>query len=110
MTANKWVEYKWNNTNVTVYDKLRELESVQFHLLYRGQEASKLKGGEIVFVNVLHGRSQHLTEWCVLLSLVNSGSKYNLLNELFHRKTYNLDWHHNLLKWRHKFAGEIHKL
>ena len=27
--------------------------------------------------------------------------------EPFHGKTYNLDWHHNLLKRRHIFAGKI---
>ena len=32
------------------------------------------------------------------------------IHEPFHGKTYNLDWRHNLLKWRHKLAEKIPRL
>ena len=32
---------------------------------------------------------------------------WHFIYEPLHEKTYNLDWRHNLLKWRHKFEGEI---
>ncbi|XP_061193974.1 prostatic acid phosphatase-like [Saccostrea echinata] len=46
MTLDPWALEKFGNT--TVYDKLRQLEAWQFHLLYYNKEMAKLKGGPLL--------------------------------------------------------------
>ncbi|XP_052246870.1 lysosomal acid phosphatase-like isoform X5 [Dreissena polymorpha] len=49
LTDNPWLYDIWNKTtNQTIYDKLRHLESYQFTLLFKGKEASMLKGGPLL--------------------------------------------------------------
>lgn len=50
LTLDDWVDGVWNaSTNLTVYEKLRQLESFQFTLLFSGSEKSMLKGGKSSF-------------------------------------------------------------
>lgn len=45
MTVVPWADQKFNNDTMTVYEKLRVLDSWQFRLLYSGVEKSRLMGG-----------------------------------------------------------------
>lgn len=61
MTLDPWALQKFENS--TVYDKLRQLEAWQFHLLYYSKEMAKLKGGPLLqemrdnMVNVSSGKN-----------------------------------------------------
>lgn len=47
LTVSPWADQKWKQENMTVYEKLRFLDSWQFRLLYSGLEKSRLMGGMI---------------------------------------------------------------
>lgn len=54
MTVVPWVDQKFNNDTMTVYEKLQSLESWQFRLLYSGQEKSRLMGGMDIYGEICH--------------------------------------------------------
>lgn len=60
MTVVPWADQKFNNDTMTVYEKLRVLDSWQFRLLYSGVEKSRLMGGPMLgeFVEQMVAASQ----------------------------------------------------
>ena len=46
MTTVPWADNPWKQEGMTVYEKLRSLDDLQFRLMYSGREKSRLKGGK----------------------------------------------------------------
>lgn len=63
LTVSPWANQQWKQENMTVYEKLRFLDSWQFRLLYSGLEKSRLMGGPILgeFVQQMVAASQNKT-------------------------------------------------